>query len=206
MIFINFLYLCKKLYHDTTNFFQGSGDLYNWVILPLMIFCARIIDQTIGTLRVVFLSKGYKNIAPILGFFESLIWLLVVREVITNISDPLCFVAYAAGFATGSYIGLIIEEKLSIGNVIVRVILPSEDPALIDAFRQENIGYTVIDGEGRNGKVKIVFIVLNRTNLSDVLGILNKISPNAFYSIEDVKQVREGIFPKSKRRYFGYRK
>jgi len=187
-------------------FFEGSGDLYNWVILPLMIFCARIIDQTIGTLRVVFLSKGYKNIAPILGFFESLIWLLVVREVITNISDPLCFVAYAAGFATGSYIGLIIEEKLSIGNVIVRVILPSEDPALIDAFRQENIGYTVIDGEGRNGKVKIVFIVLNRTNLSDVLGILNKISPNAFYSIEDVKQVREGIFPKSKRRYFVYRK
>jgi len=187
-------------------FFEGSGDLYNWVILPLMIFCARIIDQTIGTLRVVFLSKGYKNIAPILGFFESLIWLLVVREVITNISDPLCFVAYAAGFATGSYIGLIIEEKLSIGNVIVRVILPSEDPALIDAFRQENIGYTVIDGEGRNGKVKIVFIVLNRTNLSDVLGILNKISPNAFYSIEDVKQVKEGIFPKSKRRYFVYRK
>ena len=187
-------------------FFEGSGDLYNWVILPLMIFCARIIDQTIGTLRVVFLSKGYKNIAPILGFFESLIWLLVVREVITNISDPLCFVAYAAGFATGSYIGLIIEEKLSIGSVIVRVILPSEDPALIDAFRQENIGYTVIDGEGRNGKVKIVFIVLNRTNLSDVLGILNKISPNAFYSIEDVKQVKEGIFPKSKRRYFGYRK
>jgi len=74
-------------------FFEGSGDLYNWVILPLMIFCARIIDQTIGTLRVVFLSKGYKNIAPILGFFESLIWFLVVRDVITNISVPLCLVA-----------------------------------------------------------------------------------------------------------------
>jgi len=187
-------------------FFEGSGDLYNWVILPLMIFCARIIDQTIGTLRVVFLSKGYKNIAPILGFFESLIWLLVVREVITNISDPLCFVAYAAGFAMGSYIGLIIEEKLSIGNVIVRVILPNEDPTLIEALRQENLGYTLMDGEGRNGKVKIIFIVLDRTNLPNVLSILNKVNPSVFYSIEDVKQVREGIFPKSKGRRFFYRK
>ncbi|MCL2027180.1 MAG: DUF2179 domain-containing protein [Bacteroidales bacterium] len=183
--------------------FEGSGDLYNWVVLPLLIFTARIIDQSIGTLRVVFLSKGYKNIAPILGFFESLIWLLVVREVIMYVSDPLCFIAYAAGFASGSYIGLIIEEKLSIGNVIIRVILPNEDTALIEAFRQEIFGFTLIDGEGRNGKVKIIFIVLNRTNLPKVLDILQNVSPNAFYSIEDVKQVKDGIFPKSTRRFFG---
>jgi uncharacterized protein YebE (UPF0316 family) len=184
--------------------FEGSGDLYTWVILPVMIFFARIIDQTIGTLRLIFLAKGHKILAPILGFFEALIWILVVREVITNITDPICFVAYAAGFATGSYIGLVIEEKLSIGNVIVRVILPNEDVVLIDALRQENFGFTLIDGEGRNGKVKIIFVVLNRTNLSKFLDVLNDKNPNAFYSIEDVKQVQEGIFPKSqKRRFFG---
>ena len=184
--------------------FEGSGDLYNWVILPLLIFLARIIDQTIGTLRLVFLSKGYKGIAPVLGFFESLIWILVVRQVITNISDPLCFVAYAAGFATGSYIGLIIEEKLSIGNVIARVILPCEDLALTETLRRENFGVTIMDGEGRNGKVKIVFVVLDRAYLSKFLEILNGVSPNAFYSIEDVKQVKKGIFPKSQKfRFFG---
>ena len=184
--------------------FEGSGDLYNWVILPLLIFLARIIDQTIGTLRLVFLAKGYKGIAPVLGFFESLIWILVVREVITNISDPLCFVAYAAGFATGSYIGLIIEEKLSIGNVIARVILPCEDLTLTEALRQENFGVTIMDGEGRNGKVKIVFVVLDRAYLPKFFDILNGVSPNAFYSIEDVKQVKKGIFPKSQRfRFLG---
>jgi uncharacterized protein YebE (UPF0316 family) len=188
-----------------SSFLEGYGDLYNWVILPLLIFCARIIDQTIGTLRVVFLSKGHKNIAPFLGFFESLIWLLVVRQVITNISDPLCFVAYAAGFGAGNYIGLIIEEKLSVGNVIVRVILPTEDPILMEAFKQENFGYTLIDGEGRNGKVKIVFVVLNRTNLTKFLSVLNEITPNAFYSVEDVKLVKEGIFPKNKKRFFDNR-
>jgi uncharacterized protein YebE (UPF0316 family) len=184
--------------------FEGSGDLYNWVILPLLIFLARIIDQTIGTLRLVFLAKGYKNIAPVLGFFESLIWILVVRQVITNISDPICFVAYAAGFATGSYIGLIIEEKLSIGNVIARVILPCDDPALIEALQHERFGFTIIDGEGRNGKVKVVFVVLDRADLTGFLSVLNKVSPQAFYSIEDVKQVKEGIFPKSQKpRFFG---
>ncbi|MDR0437255.1 MAG: DUF2179 domain-containing protein [Bacteroidales bacterium] len=184
--------------------FNNFGELYDWVLMPLMIFFARICDQSIGTLRVVFVSKGHKNIAPILGFFETLIWILVVRQIITDISNPLCFVAYAAGFATGNYVGLIIEEKLSIGNVIARVILPNEDPVLVEAFRQQNFGFTLIDGEGRNGKVKIIFVVLNRTNLPKFLEVLNEISPNAFYSIEDVKQVREGIFPQSKkRRFFG---
>jgi uncharacterized protein YebE (UPF0316 family) len=183
--------------------FNNFGEFYDWILLPLLIFLARICDQSIGTLRVVFVSKGHKNIAPILGFFETLIWILVVRQIITDISNPLCFVAYAAGFATGNYIGLIIEEKLSIGNVIVRVILPNEDPVLTEAFRQNNFGFTLVDGEGRNGKVKIIFVVLNRVNLPKFLTILNDISPNAFYSIEDVKQVKEGIFPRSgKRRFF----
>jgi uncharacterized protein YebE (UPF0316 family) len=185
--------------------FESFGGWYDWVILPLLIFFARICDQSIGTLRVVFLSKGYKKIAPILGFFETLIWILVVRQILTEISSPLCYVAYAAGFATGSYIGLLIEEKLSIGNVIIRVILPCEDPVLVEALRQNNFGLTLIDGEGRNGKVKIIFIVLNRVDLQRFIGILNKISPQAFYSVEDVKQVKEGIFPKStkKRHFFG---
>jgi len=191
-----------SIFGGLEEFFSDFGQLWTWIILPLLIFCARIIDQTIGTLRLVFLAKGYKNIAPILGFFESVIWILVVREVIVNVTHPMALVAYGAGFAMGNYIGLIIEEKLSVGNVIVRIILPCEDITLIDAFKQENFGYTVIDGEGRNGKVKILFVVLDRTNLEKVLGILNEVSPTAFYSIEDVKQVKEGIFPRSRRRLF----
>ena len=184
--------------------FSGSGEFYTWVVLPLLIFFARICDQTIGTLRVVFIAKGQKNIAPFMGFFECLIWILVVRQILIDIPNPLCFVAYAGGFAAGNYIGMIIEEKLSIGNVIVRVILPDEDPVLIEAFRQHNFGFTVVDGEGRNGKVKLIFVVLNRTNLPKFQEVLNEINPSAFYSIEDVKQVREGIFPKAKkRRLFG---
>ena len=183
--------------------FSDLGELYNWVILPLLIFLARVCDQSIGTLRVVFVSKGQKHLSAFLGFFESLIWILVVRQILTDIPNPLCFVAYAAGFAMGNYVGLIIEEKLSIGNVIARVILSSEDPVLVEALRQHNFGLTLIDGEGRSGKVKIIFIVLNRTNLPKFVNILNELNPQAFYSVEDVKQVREGVFPKSnKRRFF----
>ena len=184
-------------------FFSDFGSLWTWVILPLLILCSRVIDQSIGTLRLVFSAKGYKNIAPILAFFESLIWILVVREILTDVSHPMSLVAFAGGFAMGNYIGLIVEEKLSVGNVIVRVILPSEDTTLIEAFQKENFGYTVIDGEGRNGKVKILFVVLDRTNLEKVLGILNEVNPTAFYSIEDVKQVKDGIFPRRRRHFLG---
>ena len=182
--------------------FESFGAWYDWVVLPLIIFLSRICDQSIGTLRVVFVAKGHKKIAPLLGFFETLIWILVVRQILTDIPNPLCFVAYAGGFATGNYVGLIMEERLSIGNVIARVILPCEDPVLTEALRQNNFGFTLVDGEGRNGKVKIVFIVLNRAYLQRLVDILHEISPNAFYSIEEVKQVREGIFPQSQKRHF----
>lgn len=186
---------------------MNFSDFYDWVLLPLIIFFARICDQSIGTLRVVFVAKGRKNIAPILGFFETLIWVLVIREVFTDTTNPFCFIAYAAGFAAGNYVGLTLEEKLSIGTVIARVILPYEDPELLEAFKQENFGFTVVDGEGRNGKVKIIFVVLNRINLPKFVEVLNSVSPNAFYSVEDVKQVKDGIFPKSrKNRFFGAEK
>ncbi len=187
--------------------FSNFSELYDWVLLPLLVFFARICDQSIGTLRVVFIAKGHKNIAPIMGFFETLIWIIVIREIFSDISNPLCFIAYAAGFATGNYVGMLIEERLSLGNVIARVILPGDEPALMEALRKENFGFTIIDGEGRNGKVKIIFIVLNRVDLAKFREVLNSASPNAFYSIEDVKQVKEGIFPKSqKRRFFGIEK
>lgn len=191
-----------SIFGGLEDFFSNFGLMWTWVILPLLIFFSRIIDQTIGTLRLVFLAKGYKNIAPILGFFESVIWILVVREVIVNVTHPMALVAYGAGFAMGNYIGLILEEKLSVGNVIVRVILPCEDTSLIEAFQRENFGYTIMDGEGRNGKVKVLFVVLDRTDLAKVLGILNEVNPTVFYSIEDVKQVKDGIFPRGKRRHF----
>ena len=117
-------------------FFLISPDLYNWVILPALIFVAQIANVCMETLRIVFLSKGIKYLAAIIAFFEITIWLLAIVGVISNLSNIANFFAYAFGFALGTYVGLEIEERLSIGMVIMRIITTNETSAGITGFLQ----------------------------------------------------------------------
>ena len=87
-------------------------DYYSWIFLPLLIFASRICDVTLGTIRHVFVARGIKNIAPVLGFFEVLIWIVVVKQVMSGANNWACYIAWAGGFAAGNFIGLFIEEKL----------------------------------------------------------------------------------------------
>ena len=107
-----------------TEFF--NTELFTWVILPLLIFLARILDVSIGTMRLIFVSKGMKYLAPILGFFEVIIWLLAISQIMQHLDNVLCYVAYGLGFAMGNYLGIVLEEKMSIGTVLIRVIPQKE--------------------------------------------------------------------------------
>lgn len=170
-------------------------DLYSWVLIPFLIFLARVVDVSLGTLRIIFLAKGYRKLAPMLGFFEVLVWLLAVREVMVNLRNVLCVIAYGAGFAMGNYVGMWIEERLSIGMVLLRVVFKQSPAEFITYMRENNYGFTVVEGEGTREKVKIFFSVIKRKHLPEVLAKLSTTNPNAFYSIEDIKSVNEGLFP-----------
>ena len=174
-------------------FFNTDTDVFRWVIMPILIFLARISDQSIGTLRLMFVAKGIKNLATVLGFFESLIWLLAVSQIFKHLDNPLNYIAYAGGYAMGNYIGIYIEGRLSIGNVIVRVIPRKETSELLNYLRTNNFGVTAIDGEGMLGSVKVLFSVVKRKELNHFIEIVNRYNPNAFYSIEDVKVVNQSI-------------
>lgn len=167
---------------------------WTWVILPILIFFARVLDQSIGTLRVIFVSKGLKNIAPFFGFFEVIIWLLAVVQVMKHLNNPMAYLAYGAGFAMGNYIGIIIEEKISIGTLLVRIILKKDSPALIDELRAEGFGVTVVDAEGAKGHVKIIFTIIKRKNVQRAIEVINHYDPHAFYTLEEIKAVKEGYF------------
>jgi len=168
--------------------------IFTWVLLPVLIFFARILDQSIGTMRLIFLSKGMKYIAPFLGFFEVIIWLLAIGQIMQHLDNWLCYVAYGAGFAMGNFIGISLEERLSIGTSIIRVILSSQSPELIDALKVHNFGLTILDADGAKGKVKIVFSIIRRKEIPVFLDTLHKFHPTAFYTIEDVKAAKEGVF------------
>lgn len=173
-----------------------------WIILPLLIFCARIFDVSIGTIRIVFVSRGQKLIAPLLGFFEILIWLLAIGKIMQNLTNVMAYVAYAGGFATGNFIGLWIEEKLAMGTVIIRVITRKDASSLAAELKSMGFGVTSIDAEGNEGPVNILYSVVKRSDLITVIGLVEKYNPRAFYSIEDVRAVSEGIFP-LKRTFYG---
>ena len=177
-----------------------NSDLFAWVILPILIFFARICDVTLGTIRVIFISKGVKYLAPLIGFFEVIIWLLAISQVMNNLTNIVAYIAYGAGFALGTFIGMLIEEKISIGLMSVRIITKEDPQELTQYLRSQKYGVTSIDGEGATGRVKMVFTIIKRQDLGQVVGIIKEFHPNAFYSVEEVKSVAEGIFPEHRSR------
>ncbi|NQU85235.1 MAG: DUF2179 domain-containing protein [Mariniphaga sp.] len=174
-------------------FYETS--LFTYLILPILIFIARIFDVTIGTVRIVMVSKGQKILAPILGFFEVLLWLIAISKIFENLDNWVCFVTYAAGFATGNYIGLIIEEKLAVGIVRIQIVTRTESSKLITSLKESGYGITHLNAQGSAENVSIIYTVLKRNDVPVVEGIIRKYNPNAFYSVEDVKYVNKGIFP-----------
>ncbi|MBK8808915.1 MAG: hypothetical protein IPO21_20710 [Bacteroidales bacterium] len=118
--------------------------LFYYVILPLLIAIARIVDVSLGTVRIIFISKGYKKLAPIIGFFEVLIWIIAIGNVMKNLENWICFFAYAAGFATGNYVGMLLEEKLALGYEMIRVITKTKADELIGVLRNKGYGTTQV--------------------------------------------------------------
>jgi uncharacterized protein YebE (UPF0316 family) len=176
-------------------FYLVSPEIYALVILPLLIFFARICDESLETIRVVYISNGIKYIAPVIALFGIVIWLLAMEVVMTDLTNVLNFFAFAFGFATGTYVGLVIEERLSIGMVILRIITPKESEADMAAFLQaENYGATIMDAKWARGNVQMILSLVNRSDVHRIVSHIEKTIPDAFYSIEDVRYVNQGVF------------
>jgi uncharacterized protein YebE (UPF0316 family) len=178
---------------------SSQSHLFAWVILPILIFLSRIADVSIGTVRVILVSRRLKYLAPFAGFFEVLIWIIVIGQIMQNLSSPVCYVAYAGGFATGNFIGILIAEKLSIGMVLVRVIFPRQANGLLDRLRERRYGVTSMDGQGAGGPVQIVFTIVPRREVQTVVDLVKESNPEAFYSVEEVDFVERGVFPLRRR-------
>jgi uncharacterized protein YebE (UPF0316 family) len=180
--------------------FLTDSPLFTWVILPLLIFFARILDVSIGTLRLIFVSKGYKFYAPLLGFFEVIIWLLAIGQIMQHLDNFLCYIAYGLGFATGNYLGIYLDEKMSLGTVLIRVVPKMDTTDLINRLREQSFGASLVDIEGMTGKLKMIFTIVKRKDLKEVLGLIQEHNPQAFVTIEDVKTAREGYFRLARKR------
>ena len=171
-----------------------NSDVVTYLLLPLFIFVARIIDVSLGTLRIIFVTKGMKRVAPLVGFFEVLIWLMAISRIMQDLDNWACYIAYAAGFATGNFVGMFLEEKLAIGHEMIRVITRKDATKLIENLRAMGYGVTSVRAEGIEGEVAVIYIIARRSMIKDVLDQINLFNPRALYTVESIKYVNKEIF------------
>jgi uncharacterized protein YebE (UPF0316 family) len=170
-----------------------NTSYFDFLILPLLIFVMRICDVTLDTMRIIFMTKGYRNVAPIIGFFEVLIWIVAITRIMQNLDNWVSYVAYAAGFATGNYVGMLLDEKLAIGHELIRVITKLDSDDLAGALRNAGYGVTSVKASGMQGEVEILYIIVNRRNQKSAIEIIERHSPNAFYTIENIHFVNRPL-------------
>jgi len=168
-------------------------------VLYIVIFCAKIVEVTISTIRIVYINKGEKLIGSILAFIEILIWLIVVSSVLTNIAeDPIKVFVYAAAFSLGNYIGVTIESKIAVGLASIQVVV--DDVAgekLSDLLREQSFGVTIIEGRGKNDNKKdLLFIQLKRKRIPEAVKLIKENTPTAYISVNDIKSMMGGFVKK----------
>ncbi len=178
-----------------TNTFGISEQFYSYILLPLLIFLARITDVSINTIRIIYVLGGRRVTATLLGFFESFVWLMAISQIFNHLDNWVCYVAYPGGFATGIFVGMVIEERIAYGKVIVRIITRKDVAGLMKYLNGEGLRYTHVDTIGPDGQENLVFTVLERERLDALLGTLKKNLPTAFYTVEKVNRASDAAFP-----------
>ncbi|MFH1282971.1 MAG: DUF2179 domain-containing protein [bacterium] len=168
-----------------------EGNLITQMMLPLFIFLARVTDVSLGTIRIMFVSRGIRMVAAILGFFEVFIWLIAITQIMHNLTNITNYFAYAAGFGLGNYVGISIERMFSFGNLLIRVVTNKDADKLVEYLSEKKYGITSVNAQGVRGPVKIILTVVKRKNVESVISIIKRFNPKAFYTIEDIRYVTE---------------
>jgi uncharacterized protein YebE (UPF0316 family) len=157
------------------------------ILTAVIIFGARIVDVSLSTFRHVMIIKRKRLYAFSIAFFESLIWVYAVSRVITNLTDPITAIAFALGFASGTFVGITIEGFIKIGDQAVRV-FSSKGDSVAKVLREMGFRITVFDGHGRDGVVKMLFVQTRRRDVKKVFKKAREIDPACFMVVDDISQ------------------
>ncbi len=158
----------------------------------LLIFCLRLIDVSMGTVRMLMAVRGRRLLAGLIGFFEVTIFLVAISQVITNIGNWWNVVAYAAGFATGTIVGMTIENKLAIGLAEVSIISMGKGTEIAEALREDGYGATEFLGVGQKNVVDMVRAVVRRREVPAVMAITSASDDQAFITVQDMQSAYRG--------------
>lgn len=160
----------------------------------LVIFALRVGDMSLDTLRLLFVVRGRKGVAWMLGFCQSVIFVIAITSVLQNLDNPLNIIGYAAGFATGNVVGMLIEERLAIGHVKVSIVSSGRGPALAQSLREAGFAVTEIPARGKDGMVSMLSVSVKRKDVARVERVVREMDVEAFVIAEDVRPLRRGFW------------
>jgi uncharacterized protein YebE (UPF0316 family) len=181
-----------------------NSETFSLIIIPILIFIARVADVSFGTIRIILVSRGRKHIAPIFAFFEIIIWLFAISQIMQHLTNITYYLAYACGYATGNFIGVWVEEKMAIGMAVIRIITNKDASELVKRLRSTGYGVTSFDGQGATGPVKLIYMTIERKDIDNIVEIIKEFNPKAFFSIEEVRMENAGVFPLRKRHHLDF--
>ncbi len=163
-------------------------------LLPILIFLIRVTDMSLDTLRVLFVVRGRRPQAWVVGFVQSALWVIAVASVLSHLDNLLNVLAYAAGFATGNVVGMRIEERLAIGHSHLRVISRQRGEAVAEAVRSAGYAVTELSGRGKDGTVAILTTSVRRRDIDPVRSEVLQADPDAFVTLSDVRPLHRGFW------------
>jgi uncharacterized protein YebE (UPF0316 family) len=171
-----------------------------WTMLAsaLLIFCLRLVDVSLGTVRLLMIGRGQRKIAPLLGFVEVTIWVIAISQVITNLDNIINILAYSGGFAAGTLVGMWIEDKLPLGHVGISIVSTTQGQEITRKLRQADYGVTELIGSGQSGVVNLITTIVTRKDVKDVFQLVNQTDPRSFIAVDDMKVVKRGYMHSAK--------
>lgn len=166
----------------------------NWSVVggALLIFLLRITDVSMGTFRMILITRGQRKMAALLGFAEVTIWVVAIGQVFANLNSLWNILAYSGGFATGTLAGMWLEGKVALGTVSVYIVSSNKGGAIADAVRRAGYGATELPAWGQSGPVALIGVVLPRRQLAGLTSLVNDIDANSFITVDDNRQVLRG--------------
>ncbi|MDA3874359.1 MAG: DUF2179 domain-containing protein [Kiritimatiellae bacterium] len=175
---------------------MSEFDYMAWVVIPILIFVARLMDVSLATVRQIMIMKGMRKLVPIIAFVEVLIWLVAITQVMQSLSNIAGYLGWALGFAGGNYLGMVIEEKVALGHQVVRIITQSKSPELQEALTSNHYGLTKVPAQGSQGPVDIFFVAVERKRIPKLLHTIRECDPDVFYTVEDIRSIGSAAFPR----------
>jgi uncharacterized protein YebE (UPF0316 family) len=159
---------------------------------PIAIFLLRIVDVSMGTMRILLAVRGRKLLVPLFGFFEVVVWIFAAGHAMRHLDSIPHVVGYAGGFTMGSVVGLWIEEKLALGIATMRIVTDHVGAGLANRLREMGCGATEFAANGGKGPVEVVFTVVKRRKIREAIRVVEEWDADAFITIEEPREVRRG--------------